>query len=285
MSNTNLNLYKSFLAVYEAKSMRRAAESLDLAHTSVLQNIKELSNQLDVKLFTSHSKGVEPTDDAHRLYPTIKEAIKSISTIEQHLGDTKQQTIKIAIANNVAEILTRKFIKHFYQKNPNVQIEISKLDSLNAFKQKQLDFIIDLSAAFNNTEYKTINIMPVTASFIATKDFLQKNNLESVITKEKLFQYPIITRPEIWNGTNPSIIKTTSADMTYNLTKDSVGIGYFAHEILDRTLDTDMVVLDVSDIVPTKFQLVCGYCRPLSKIAKTFTEEFVHFAKSAYTSS
>ena len=65
--NIDLNLYKVFIKVYELKNISKASEALFVSQPSISHSIKELENQLNIKLFYRNSKGVEPTPEAKKL--------------------------------------------------------------------------------------------------------------------------------------------------------------------------------------------------------------------------
>ena len=67
----NLELYKSFIAVYSSKSMTHAATNLHVDRTAISKHIKELEAELKVELFNRHKKGVTATPDGERLYQRI----------------------------------------------------------------------------------------------------------------------------------------------------------------------------------------------------------------------
>ena len=106
-SNTNWNHYKTFITVYEVKNMHRASNILGITRSAISHNMKELGNQLGVALFTPHSKGVEPTNDAIDIYPMIKSAVESITRAESHAsasGSESRSTVKKAVSAASVEI-------------------------------------------------------------------------------------------------------------------------------------------------------------------------------------
>ena len=55
-SNVNINLYKTFLEVYELKNISKTAKKMYISQSAVSQNIKSLENQLGVTLFKNQQK-------------------------------------------------------------------------------------------------------------------------------------------------------------------------------------------------------------------------------------
>lgn len=83
MKQTNLNLYRSFIAVYENGSISTAAKVLGLKQPTVTHNIKELEKTLGVILFIPHARGVTPTIAATKLYKYAKAGIDAFMKGEE----------------------------------------------------------------------------------------------------------------------------------------------------------------------------------------------------------
>ena len=258
------------------KNKSRASESLGITRTAVIKNIKALELHLGT-LFVSNKKGVEPTTKAKEIYPTIKEAIKSLVGVEQ---DQTPDTLEIAISNSTAEVFVKAYLKEFLAKHPNINLEITKPDD-------KYDFIIDSETAVDKKTFRTIDLFSTCGAFVATKNFIQKNNIQRSLTKDELFKYPIISRKEVWQhflqkntlDIKPSIIQVPSMDMVFSMTKDSNGVGFLSKEIITIYPDPNLVELNVQDIDLLSMKYVCGYTRELSKNAKTFLDGFIKFCK------
>ena len=83
MKQINLNLYRSFAAVYDNGSMSAAAKALGIKQPTATHNIRELEKSLGVILFSPHARGVTPTKSATALYNHIKEGLASFEKAEK----------------------------------------------------------------------------------------------------------------------------------------------------------------------------------------------------------
>jgi DNA-binding transcriptional LysR family regulator len=264
--------------------MNRAADILMVTREAVRKNIKELGNQLGMTLFISHSRGVEPTDKAKGIYPQIKDALKLLTSIEQ---DSTPDTLEIAVSDSTAEVFVKEYLKEFCAKHPTIKLELSKLKGMSLKKAIQQDFIIEVQHLVDRKVFKTIDLFTISGAFVATKDFIKKHNIPKSMTKEELFKYPIITREEAWKyflennelKTKPFIMQASSTDMAYSMTKDSIGIGYFAKELLNISPNANLVKLDVTGITFPSFKTVCAYTKTLSQPAKDFINGFITYCQ------
>jgi len=289
LSNTNWNLYKTFIVVYEAKNLHTASKILGITRSGVSHNLKELGNQLGFKLFEPHSKGVEPTTQATNIYPTIKTAVDAITAAE-NISQRQDNIIKMAVSNSYAEIVLQAFFKEFYQKHPDMRLEISKLENLTVIQRKQLDFIIDYKDYIDTQVFKIIDLFKVTGAFVATKDYLTRKSLSHTMTKNELFNQPIILRKEAWQEfakysqikDTPQLIQSNSTDMTYSMVKDSIGIGYLTKSLIKASDNKNIVEIKINDIDFPTVWYSCGYIN-LSETAKIFIDELIVFAQKNFS--
>ena len=70
--NDNLNLYKYFFAVMEARNVSKAAEKLGVSQPTVSYNIHALQRELGEQLFVVERSGIVPLPRAVLLYQRLK---------------------------------------------------------------------------------------------------------------------------------------------------------------------------------------------------------------------
>jgi len=270
---------------FETKNLGRAAEILMVTREAIRKSIKELGNQLGFELFIPHSRGIEPTDKAKEIYPKIKSAIESLASLET---PANPNAIRIAVSNASVEVIIVAYFKVFHAQHPNIQIQLLKREGMKLEDQKNLDFIVDADHMIDKNEFKTIEIISGAGDFVACKEFIKKNNIQNPTTKDEILKFPIISREEIWKEfqscnkikTKPHFINVASIDMAFPLTEDSFGIGHFAAELLLKIKpNSNLVILNVTDIVKTYVTYSCGYKNPLSPPARAFIDGLIKFCK------
>ena len=77
----NLEWYRSFVAVYRAGTVSRAAEGLHLTQPAVSQHIAALEASLGVALFQRMPRRMQPTEEGKRLYNRVIAAIEALESI------------------------------------------------------------------------------------------------------------------------------------------------------------------------------------------------------------
>jgi DNA-binding transcriptional LysR family regulator len=82
----NLNLLRSFMAVYRNRSFSKSAEELGLSQPGVTAQIRALEQHLGKPLFKRTPKGAEPLPHAHRLADDVRAELDALEqTWTQHL--------------------------------------------------------------------------------------------------------------------------------------------------------------------------------------------------------
>ncbi|MFI6740428.1 LysR family transcriptional regulator [Nonomuraea sp. NPDC050451] len=85
-SHVDLNLLRTFLAVYRAGSFTAAAPSLGLSQPTVTAQIRTLEQQTGRELFTRLPRGVEPTQPAHELAAQVADPLDALASFQSRRG-------------------------------------------------------------------------------------------------------------------------------------------------------------------------------------------------------
>lgn len=78
MTETDLNLVRTFLRLYETRSVTRTAEQMSLTQPSVSHALRRLRKQFNDNLFSRSSGGLEPTQRSREIYPLLRQAIEAV---------------------------------------------------------------------------------------------------------------------------------------------------------------------------------------------------------------
>jgi len=281
-SNVNFNLYKSFLAVYVARNISKAAATLQITQPTVTYNVKELERQLNVKLFHTHPRGVEPTKDAHELYKFVSEGMQGIINGEnaiREFNQTSKSTIRIAATCGFAGTFLAKPIAEFLKKYPLVHFDITNSctdDSAAKLLQANTDLVIKITKE-DFAGLWSLKLVDLNRTAITTKTFAETNKLETAITSKMLASSPIITfqkdaQPiEAQTGAVP--LSVEDAQIMLALVKQDLGIGICYEEHLEG-LNIDGIIklgLEKVDLPQADVKLFFNQ-ESLTKASKVFLE-------------
>ncbi len=126
---------KIFHAVAVAGSVTSATVNLNLSQSAISRQIQSLEDDLKVKLFERHARGLTLTENGEYLFKTAHEVIAKLKEVETTLGDkinkpSGKLTVTTFVSFGTTWLTPR--IQEFMQLNPEIEIEL-------VFDDKELD--------------------------------------------------------------------------------------------------------------------------------------------------
>ncbi|GAB6991155.1 LysR family transcriptional regulator [Paenibacillus pini] len=131
----NLHALRLFYQVADKGSVTLASEALNISQPAVTSQIKKLERELDLKLWTSSGRGVVLTEAGKRLAAEANRLFAMEAEIEDTLQQLKSGAagkLHIVATYLPANFLLPKWIAHYKQKHPNVEIELTTTNSSQA---------------------------------------------------------------------------------------------------------------------------------------------------------
>ena len=129
---------KIFYAVAEAGSVTNATVNLNLSQSAISRQIQSLEDDLKIKLFERHARGLTLTENGEYVFKTVREVISKLKEVETTLGDKKDKpsgklTVTTVVSFGTTWLTPR--IQEFMQLNPEIEVEL-------VFDDKELDLSI-----------------------------------------------------------------------------------------------------------------------------------------------
>lgn len=122
-----LDAYRIFYEVAKNRSFSEAAKSLYMTQPAVSQAIMNLERELDTRLFTRTSKGVNLTNDGRLLYEYVSSAINLISAGERKLAESRDLLtgeMKIGVGDTISRYYLLPYLEIFHKSSPNINLKI-----------------------------------------------------------------------------------------------------------------------------------------------------------------
>ena len=126
---------KIFHAVAEAGSFTSATVTLNLSQSAISRQIQSLEDDLKVKLFERHARGLTLTENGEYVFKTAHEVISKLKEVETSLGDQKNKPsgkITITTVRSFGTHWLTPRIQEFMQLHPEMEVEL-------IFDDKELD--------------------------------------------------------------------------------------------------------------------------------------------------
>jgi len=290
--NINLNLLKTFWAVYKTGGVNKAARMLDMAPPQVTYHIKQLEKQLDKKLFIAHKKGVDPTGDASLIYPMVESIFENLQKCNEQLYPISSGTIRLGMTTLHASFFLVKFMQGFREKYPDIKLEIfhhPQHDYLEMLERNEIDVALHLLLREPTEQMQDFELPNHQMAFFATKKFTAEHGIGNEITLEQLTKLPLVmfslmktkstlTRLEDFYQRQFQVVEAPTTHAAYDMAMNGHGIGYFFEEYIDAQSNDQIVRLKIKDAPqPPNRAYHCAYKKKASTLVTTFIKELKRF--------
>ena len=280
MNNTDYNLYKIFLYLYEQKSISKTANLLYVSQPAISYSLKELENQLGYTLFYRNSKGIEPTMEAKELYSFVSTAFNIMKSGEEHIRNLNSLNIgciKIGTPSHIGIFYLSSFIADFRKVYPGIKFEIiskSTADMVEMLETRKIDLIIDtLPISTTKSSVKKVTLSRLQNCFAYNKDSFPNADIKCV---EDLKQYPLVL-PSATSSIRGKLNESWTTEMMIEMVRRGVGVGYFIKNVIDIQKDKDeFEVITFGDELPAVD--VCAVY--VEDFTTTAVNKFIEFLSS-----
>lgn len=291
--NTDYNLYKIFLYLYEEKSISKTASKLYVSQPAISYSLKELENQLGYTLFYRNSKGIEPTMEAKELYGYISTAFNILNDAEEHiknLNNLNVGTIRIGTPSHIGIFYLSEYISDFRKLFPGIKFEIvckSTSDMIEMLETRKLDIIVDTLPINSKKEVNKITLTKLHNCFAYNKNIMKNVDIKKV---EDLVKYPLILPSstssirlkldeymESKNTKLNPILESWTTEIMLAMVRRGVGVGYFVRNVIETQKDRDeFEIITFDDDLPA-VDVCCVY---IDDFLTTASRKFVELLKN-----
>ena len=273
--NTDYNLYRIFLYLFEEKSISKTAAKLYVSQPAISYSLKELESQLGYTLFYRNSKGIEPTVEAKELYGYVSTAFNILNDAEEHIKNLNNLNIgciRIGTQSHIGISYLSSYISDFRKLYPGIKFEIvceSTADMMEMLETRKLDIIIDTLPINSKKQVTKVTLAKLHNCFAYSKKYLQNIEIKSI---EDLKKYPLILPSQTSSirlkldeymeskniKLNP-IVDSWTTEIILDMVRRGMGIGYFIQNVIDSQEDkNNFEIISFDDKFPT-VDICCAY--------------------------
>ncbi|MDR9826231.1 LysR family transcriptional regulator [Vibrio sp. FNV 38] len=176
MKHSDYSLIPTFVAIVEEKSYTKAAKKLGISQSAVSQGVYRLRDVFKDPLFNRNSRGVEPTQFALDIYPTLASAVENIAyTMPEHTKFIPAQCDKQFVISSLSVFgftILPELSALMEQEAPQASVRIEPLythDVSSLLRSQQGDLVIE---AYSNQypQLRSQVIMSDTLCVVCRKD-------------------------------------------------------------------------------------------------------------------
>ena len=189
-----LELYRVFLEVAKQGNISAAAQNLFISQSAVSQSVKQLEEQLQVRLFSRSTRGVSLTSEGKLLLEYVSHALGLLQSGEEKIAASRQLLtgeLSIGASDTVTKTYLLSRLEAFHKDYPDIRIRI-----LNGTTSMVLDYLhagqVDIafaSEAPDETVYSVRHCVDTHTIFVAAPDYLE---FDKVYTMEEIAALPLI---------------------------------------------------------------------------------------------
>src|SRR6266481_5984101 len=128
MHRGNLNDLLAFVAIGRERSFTRAAAKLGVSQSALSHTIRELEEQLGLRLLTRTTRSVSPTQAGERLLHTVGPRFEEIEAELEALSELRDKpagTIRITATENAADRFLLPKLAKLLPQYPDIKVEIN----------------------------------------------------------------------------------------------------------------------------------------------------------------
>lgn len=249
----NLDWWKIFYEVANAKNISKASNKLHITQPALTNQIKNLEDYLNCKLFIRSQKGVTLTEAGEMIFNDIKNGLNAFEFAKEKIIDNNEHlkmTIRIGISATLTKTYLIDYIENFHKKYNDVIFEISTDPTITLkekLKKGQIDFIVTKFPFKIVDDFLYTKIGEMQEIFIVNKDYQEL--LNKTIDLKDLVKYPILlqkrpssSRDYIEDFCNKnktklhSVMEIASSELLIAFSKIGYGVGVVTKEYVKKEL-------------------------------------------------
>ena len=195
---------KIFHAVAEAGSFTSATVNLNLSQSAISRQIQALEEDLKVKLFERHARGLTLTENGEYVYKTAHEVISKLKEVETSLGDQKNKPtgkITITTVRSFGTHWLTPRIQEFMQLHPEMEVELIFDDKELDLSTRQADIGIFMRRP-KQLNYIQKKLMDINYHIYGSNTYLEKYGMPKSIgdlNKHKFISFGKGTPSPVYN--------------------------------------------------------------------------------------
>lgn len=182
-----------FHTAAESGSFTHAAEKLNMSQSAVSRQISALEEDLSLKLFIRHARGLVLTEVGEQLFRTAHRMHWELQQVETQMSESQDVPtgpLLVTTTVGIGSTWLSSRIHEFLMLYPDIQIEIKLNDAELDLAMREADVAIRLHRP-NQSEMIQRKLFTVHNHFYASKEYLAKNGEPKTV--EELDKHRVIS--------------------------------------------------------------------------------------------
>lgn len=185
----SLNALKAFESASRHLSFKLAANELNVTQSAVAQQIRSLEEELGVKLFERHSKGVSLTANGRNYAYSIHQAFALIHEATQSFVHEKQHITISATPTFASKWLIPRLVD-FTAMHPDIELQILATEKISHFQNDGVDLAIRYGSPPLGGGLNTALLLQDSFVIVASPQLVKLEN--QYLSLDNLFNYTFL---------------------------------------------------------------------------------------------
>lgn len=256
----NLSQYKIFYEVAKAGNISKAAKELYISQPAISKAISKLEDSLGLSLFTRSSRGVQLTSEGEILFEHTREAFDALDRGEQELKRIQEFDIghlRIGVSNTLCKYILLPYLKTFIDQYPHMKVTIESqatAQTLARLEQQKIDLGLVAEPSVRR-DLAFIPVMDIQDTFVTTPNYLENLYLREgqdtslfetgnimLLDTSNMTRYHVDEYMAENNIFPHQILEVTTMDLLIEFAKIGLGIACVIKELVQKELDSGMLV-------------------------------------------
>lgn len=239
----DFELYRIFVVVAEEENITKASTKLNISQPAITKHIKNLENQLSLKLFDRMSKGLSLTVDGKNLYEKLKNPIEQLNRINEQIG--KEKCINIGTHNHMGSCIFGNVINQYCLEYPNVNLNLiceETSEMMEMLQNKKLDIVFSKKNnqdILNGIQYIKLGylhdvIIASKESIFASESLTFENIENQIIYVPRIYAQSVERIKQVTKNINIKF-KNSSYKTILELASSGKTLGLITREYVDKS--------------------------------------------------
>lgn len=171
----DINQIRSFIAIYQTKSLTKAAKKMGMSKAAMAKRLGLLESEMGYSLFRRSTRQIVPTPEADRIFIEAQRLLDHVQEFEATFGkdDAMKGLIRVTCSITMAQDILARVLNDFQLKHPELTIELVATDSMLDMIENNIDLAIRINPG-ENSSFQGRKIGQHRMVMVASPEYLKK---------------------------------------------------------------------------------------------------------------
>lgn len=268
MRNPGLEEMNAFAAIAERRSFAKAAVALGVSPSTLSQTIRDLEEQLGVRLLNRTTRSVAPTEAGERLLERLRPLLADFDAVidtVRAFRDKPAGVIRLTVPPPAASFILAPVLQRFFASYPEIKLEISVDLNLVDIVADRFDAGIRLGNRVNRDMIAVRVSDPVRRALVAApaylaqhpapetpRDLLRHNAIRFRLPGGGFIPWRFEENGKSFEVAPEGSLVVNEPEMAVRAAVDGVGVLYAARQYVDEAMTAGRLMPMLEAWVPTE---------------------------------